>query len=180
MNFVFIVLIGIIIIILLWIIIISNKFKKLLIKIKEADSGIDVALSKRYNILTKMVEVVKGYSKYEKETIIEIIKLRKGMTIDEKIEVNEKINNGFDKISAIAETYPELKANENYMVLQKSIVDVEENLQAARRFYNSNVSIYNQSISTFPNRVLANLKNLKEKDFFEASKIERKNVNIYK
>lgn len=174
--------VGIILLIILIVIIvaivISNKLNVLKVKIDEADSGIDIALTKRYDVLTKMIKVVKGYAKHEKETLFEIIKLRKNMSLEEKNKANEKMNKNIEKISIIAESYPELKSNENFKTLQQSIVEVEEHLQAARRLYNSNVSAFNQMIVTFPVSIIANLKALKSKPFFEVEETKMKDVEI--
>ena len=157
---------------------ISNKLNRALVKIDEANSGIDVALTKRYDVLTKMMDVVKDYAKHEKETLFEIIKLRQDMTLAEKNEVNKKMNHNFEQIKILAENYPKLKSSENYKTLQETIIDVEEHLQAARRMYNSNVSILNQAIVTFPESIIANIKNVKKHDFFEANEIKKEDVKI--
>ena len=172
-----IILLVILVIIIMWIVI-SNKLNVLQVKIDETDSGIDVALTKRYDILSKMVEVVKGYAKHEKETLFEVIKLRKGMPLEEKNIVKEKMNKNIEKINIVAESYPELKSNENFKILQQSIVEVEEHLQAARRLYNSNVSVFNQMIVTFPASIVANSKSLKSKHFFEVEELKKNDVKI--
>lgn len=167
-----------IIIITSWYISTHNKFIRSITKIDESLSGIDVALAKRYDVLTKMVEVVKGYSKHEKETLIEVIKLRKDMSLSEKYNVNKKMNEAFEKLNVVVENYPDLKASENYKQLQDSVVEVEEHLQAARRLFNSNVSTFNQAIVTFPNSIVASLKGLHKKDFFEAEEKKKEDVKI--
>lgn len=176
------VLIGIIIllvlIVVIWYISTSNKLNRCIVKIEEADSGIDVALTKRYDVLTKMMDVVKAYAKHEKETLFEVINLRKGMSLEEKNVENAKMTKNLEKINVVAEAYPELKSSENYKTLQQSIVDVEEHLQAARRMYNSNVSIYNQMIVTFPASIVANSKSLTKKAFFEAEDVKKSDVKI--
>lgn len=176
------VLIGIIIllvlIVVIWYISTSNKLNRCIVKIEEADSGIDVALTKRYDVLTKMMDVVKAYAKHEKETLFEVINLRKGMSLEEKNVENAKMTKNLEKINLVAEAYPELKSSENYKTLQQSIIDVEEHLQAARRMYNSNVSIYNQMIVTFPASIVANLKSLTKKAFFEAEDVKKSDVKI--
>lgn len=175
-------LIGIIIllvlIVVIWYISTSNKLNRCIVKIEEADSGIDVALTKRYDVLTKMMDVVKAYAKHEKETLFEVINLRKGMSLEEKNVENAKMTKNLEKINVVAEAYPELKSSENYKTLQQSIIDVEEHLQAARRMYNSNVSIYNQMIVTFPASIVANLKSLTKKAFFEAEEVKKSDVKI--
>lgn len=162
----------------LWWISTSNSLNRAQVKIEESFSGIDVALTKRYDVLTKMIDVVKGYAKHEKETLFEVIKLRSNMTVQEKNEVNKMMDEGFRKINVVAESYPELKASENYKTLQKSIIDVEEHLQAARRFYNSNVSSFNQMIVAFPTSVVAKSKGMGKKEFFETDSIKREDVKI--
>jgi len=162
----------------IWFISISNSLNRAIVKIDEASSGIDVALTKRYDTLTKMMDVVKAYAKHEKDTIFEVINLRSNMTVAEKAEANTKMNNNLAKINALAENYPELKSSENYNTLQKSIADTEEHLQAARRMFNSNVSIYNQKIVSFPSSIIANSKGLTKKDFFEADEVKKEDVKI--
>jgi len=168
----------IILVILLCYISIYNSLKRASIKIDEADSGIDIALTKRYDVITKMVEVVKGYAKHEKETLFEVINLRKNMTLGEKSQENDKMTHNLDKINVVVESYPKLKADENFKILQKTIIDVEEHLQAARRMYNSNVSIYNQMIEVFPKNIVAKMNNMVRRDFFEASEVKKENVKI--
>ena len=165
-------------IIVLWYISVSNKLNRAIVKIDESLSGIDVALTKRYDVLTKMIEVVKAYAKHEKETLFEVINLRKDMTIQEKNEANKAMDENFKKINVVAESYPELKSSENYKTLQQSIADVEEHLQASRRFYNSNVSLFNQLLVTFPTSAIAKSKGLTKKDFFEADETKKEDVKI--
>ena len=165
-------------VIILWFVITSNSLNKAAIKIEEADSGIDVALTKRYDVLTKMLDTVKGYAKHEKEVIVETIKLRKGMSMEEKNAANNKMTEAFSKLNVVAENYPDLKSSENFSVLQQSITDVEEHLQAARRLYNANISTFNQMIVTFPTSIVAGMKGLTKKDFFEAEEVKKEDVKM--
>ncbi len=178
MDILIVVILLIILVVVIGYIVISNKLNVLQVKIDEADSGIDVALTKRYDVLTKMIEVVKSYAKHEKETLFEIVKLRKGMSLEDKSKVNEKMDKAMEKITVLAESYPKLKSNENYKTLQQSIVEVEEHLQAARRLYNSNVSMFNQMIVTFPSNIVASSKSLKAKPFFEADETKKADIDI--
>lgn len=176
---VLLVILGIVIVIIIgWIISTSNRLNRCIVKINEADSGIDVALTKRYDVLTKMLDVVKGYAKHEKETLFEVINLRKGMSPEEKNAENAKMSRNLDQINVLAESYPELRSNENFKTLQQSIVEVEEHLQAARRVYNSNVSTFNQMIVTFPTSIIANSKSLTSKAFFEAEETKKSDVKM--
>ena len=159
MDYLIYVLIGVLLLVAIWFIVTKNKLNQTLVKIDEASSGIDVALTKRYDVLTKMMDSVKGYMKQEKETLFEVINLRKNMSIEEKNKENVKMTKNIEKINLLVENYPELKSSENFKVLQQSIVEVEEHLQAARRMYNSNVSIFNQMLVTIP----SNIKNIQQK-----------------
>jgi len=173
------IIIGVVVlVIVIWYISTSNALNRAVVKIDETNSGIDVALTKRYDVLTKMLETVKGYAKHEKETIVESINLRKGMTLPEKTEINNKMTDAFTKLNVVAENYPDLKASENFKALQLSIADVEEHLQAARRLYNANVSTFNQMIVTFPTSIIANSKGLTKKDFFEVEENKKQDVEI--
>ena len=178
MNYFLIAILVIVVLVVVWIISVSNKLNRAIVKIEEADSGIDVALTKRYDVLTKMIDVVKAYAKHEKETLFEVIELRKGMSTEEKMAANNKMSSNFEKINVLAESYPELKSSENYRTLQQAIVEVEEHLQAARRMYNSNVSIYNQMLVTFPTSTIANSKGLTRKEFFEAEETKKQDVKM--
>lgn len=178
MNSIIIIALVLIFVILICYISISNKLNRSVVKIDEALSGIDVALTKRYDVLTKMIDVVKAYAKHEKETIFEVIKLRKDMSIQEKNDANKAMDENFKKINIVAENYPELKSSENYKTLQQSIADVEEHLQAARRLYNSNVSLYNQLLVSFPTSIVAKGKGMIKKDFFEIDEIKKEDVKI--
>ncbi len=178
MNYGIIILIIIILIIVLWCISTSNKMKRMIIKIEESLSGIDIALTKRYDVLTKMIEVVKGYTKHEKETLFEVVRLRKEMTLQDKVAENEKMDSNLQKINALVENYPDLKASTNFLELQKAIVDVEEHLQASRRLYNSNVTLYNNLIMTFPSNIIAKATHMTTKDFFRANDEQKEYVKV--
>lgn len=175
------IIIGIIVIalvVLIWWISAGNGIKKLDIKVDEALSGIDVALTKRYDVLTKMVDVVKGYKEYEQETLQSIVELRKGMTMQERNSANQQMDTLAKQITLLAENYPNLKASENFAKLQEAIADVEEHLQAARRLYNSNVTAYNQKIIVFPNSLVAGSIGATKKEFFEAEEIKKQDVSM--
>lgn len=171
-------IIVVVVVLLLVFISISNGIVRSQVKIQEARSGIDVALTKRYDVLTKAIEVVKGYAKHEEEVLFKVIELRSGMTTAEQTAANNEMNDQFSKINVLAEQYPELRSSDNYKTLQLSINDVEEHLQAARRLYNSNVSSYNQMIRVFPNSIIANMKGCKEEAFFEADDAKKEDVKI--
>ena len=176
--YVFITLLIIVLILFICYISTLNKIKRLFIKVNESLSGIDIALTKRYDVLTKLVEVVKGYAKHEKEVLIKVIELREKMSVNELRDANKSMNENFNYVNALVENYPEIKADDHFRILQKSIVDVEEHLQAARRVYNANVSRYNQVVLSFPSSVVAKINKYSELEFFEANDVAKENVNI--
>lgn len=177
-----IILAIVIVIPLMWYIGTMNSLRQLEVKVEEAESGIDVALTKRFDVLTKMVGAVKGYAKHEAETFENVTKWRQGLpkdlTLDQKQQFMGKMDAVTRGINVAVEAYPELKAQKSFENLQKSITDVEEHLQAARRLYNSNVSTINSRIVTFPTSIVAGAINMAKKDFFEASEEKREDVEI--
>ena len=177
MNLIYII-IAIIIVFIVWYICTLNKLNRATIKVEEALSGIDVALTKRHDVLENMVETVKGYVKHEKNVLFVTSEFHKNMSLSEKVKINEVMDNNLKNVNIVVEKYPELKANENFIELQKTIVDVEEHLQASRRCYNSNVSIYNQLVVSFPSNIVAKITKRKEKSFFEANKNEKENIKM--
>ena len=165
-------------VVVFWAIATANRFRVKLVKIREADSGIDVALTRRYDLLTKMIESVKGYMQHESELFSKIVKLRTGATsMSEKSQCNREMNELFQKLNVVVENYPQLKASENFQELQRAIADTEQHLQAARRLYNSNVSIYNQAIVVFPASIVAG-KKYTAREFFIADEHKRQDVEI--
>lgn len=162
----------------MWYISTYNSLKVGKLKINEALSGIDVALTKRYDVLTKLVGVVKGYQKHEQELLTEVIKLRSGMTMKERADANQKMDELFNKIQVMVENYPDIKAGANFVNLQKAVLDVEEHLQAARRLYNSNVTSYNTKVVSFPSSIIASNMGAKEEEYFEAEEYKRSDVEM--
>ena len=177
-TMIIVIIVAIVLIVGIAIISISNNLNRAIVKIDEASSDIDVALTKRYDVLTKMMDTVKAFTKHENEIMFNVIKLRSGMSLEEKNEANKLMDENFKNINVVAENYPELKSSETYVQLQKAIADVEEHLQASRRIYNANVSRYNQMIVTFPTSVIANNKGMTRKNFFEAETSKRDDVKI--
>ncbi len=175
-KYIILIIIGIILLIIICNYINTlNSLKKLSLKVDEALSGIDVALSKRYNVLSKMVETVKGYTKHEKEVLFKTIEMRSNMNLSELKNAKNEMDENINQINMIIEKYPDLKANENFLALQKAIIDAEEHLQAARRLYNSNTSLYNEKVITFPSLIVAKIHHFKQNEYFE---IEEKEKNI--
>ena len=169
-------------IVFLWYIATMNGLRQLEVKVNEAESGIDVALTKRFDVLSKMVETVKGYAKHEEETFMNVVKWRNNMpeelSIEQKEEFMQKMDAVQSGINVVVEQYPELKAEKVFSNLQHSISDVEEHLQASRRLYNANVSRLNSRIVTFPVSIVASKIGMDKKEFFEAEVNKRQDVEI--
>ena len=179
-------MIYIIIIILVVIVIYAlatyNSLIQLNNKVKEAFSTMDVYLKKRWDLIPNVVETVKGYAKHEKDTLKEIVELRNSsydkMSDDEKIKTNNEISRGIGKIMALAEAYPDLKANENFKELSRELSKVEEDIANSRKYYNGVVRSYNNKVEMFPSNILAGLFGHKTKTMFEVDSTERENVKV--
>ena len=147
-------------------------------KIKQASSGIEVYLTQRFDLIPNLVECVKGYMEHEKETLVQITKMRTSYLETKDLRQGEILNAQCNNIIATAEKYPELKANEQFLNLQKNLSKMESQLQAARRIYNAEVNVYNNKVQMFPSNILAKLFNFEEYDFFEAEEQAKNNIKI--
>jgi len=177
-----IVVVVLVVVPVMWFITTMNTLRQLEVKVEEAESGIDVALTKRFDVLSKLVKTVKGYAKHEAETFENVTKWRAGLpqklSLKEKQEFMGKMDAVQTGINIAVEAYPDLKAEKLFSSLTKSIADVEEHLQASRRVYNSNVSRINSKIVTFPTSIVAGMVHVDEKEFFEAEVAKRSDVEI--
>ena len=162
-----------VVVVLLVVVVVSgyNSLVSLRNKVKDQWSQIDVQLKKRAELLPYIVETVKGYAKHEKETLEGVIKARNALntasSVEEEMAANNQITGALNKLFALSEAYPELKANENFMSLQKDLKDVEEKISYARQFYNDTVMTYNNKVQMFPSNIIASLFGFKESKFFE-------------
>ena len=173
---------AVLLLIVLWYIGAVNKFRQLEVKVDEAMSGIDVALTKRFDALTKLLDTTKGYAKHESETLEKVIKWRNGIpsnaTLEDKQEFANQLTKVANGLNVVVENYPDLKANTMFNNLQKAIMDTEELLQASRRLYNSNVRIINEMIVKIPYSIVARNINMTKKPFFEAEAAKRQDVKM--
>lgn len=176
------IILGIIGIVLLYIWFTYNSLIGLRMKIKEAFSQIDIQLKRRTDLIPNLVETVKGYAKHEKEIFENVTKARSSLmradSAQEKAAANNMLTDTLKSLFAVAENYPNLKANENFKALQDELSDTENKIAYSRQFYNSNVLQYNTQISVFPNFVIARLFNFNAEEFFAASEEERKHVKV--
>ncbi|WP_338979789.1 LemA family protein [Spiroplasma endosymbiont of Lasioglossum malachurum] len=157
-----------------------NNFLRLQQSIEETASDIDVQLKRRFDLLTKLVDATKGYMKFEKSTLTDVVSLRSGKmeTMSDLSKADSGLNAAFGKFNALLENYPNLKANTTVLKLQSGAKDCEDNIAAARRFYNANVKVFNSKIKTFPSNVVASTLNLVSKDYFLASDSDRQDIKI--
>ena len=162
--------------IVVWCIRTVNDFKRKEIRVQEGLSGVEVALTKRYDMLTKMLDAAKGYMKHENELFEKVIELRRGMSISEMNDAQQQIDSLSGKFFAVAENYPELRSSDVFVELQRGIRDAEEHLQAARRLYNTSVSSYNTAIAMFPAKLLAGSRQPQE--FFATDASKREDVKM--
>ena len=166
----------IILLIVFWCVRTVNGFRKKEIRVQEGLSDVEVALAKRYDMLTKMLDTAKGYMKHENDLFTNITTLRHGMSVGELNDVKQQQDTLSGRLFAIAEGYPELRSSETFAELQRGIRDAEEHLQAARRLYNTNVADYNTAIAMFPASLLAGSRQPKE--FFAADETKREDVKM--
>lgn len=171
-----IVILIVLVLIALWCISTTNGFKKKEIRVQEGLSGVEVALTKRYDMLTKMLDTAKGYMAHETELFEKVIALRRGMSVAELNDAQQQMDSLSGRLFAVAEGYPELRSSEVFVELQRGIRDAEEHLQAARRLYNTSVTAYNTAISMFPAKLLAGGRQPKE--FFAAEEHKREDVKM--
>ncbi|MCK9417252.1 MAG: LemA family protein [Candidatus Dojkabacteria bacterium] len=159
-----------------------NKLAKQKVLVNEASSDIETFLKQRYDMIPNLVEIVKGYAKHEQDTFTKVTEMRtKAMSagsLGEKMEYEKQLSGAITQLLAVAENYPELKANENFRELQVSLKALEDNIQKSRRFYNGTVRDFNSMIAVFPNSIIAGIMGYKAMPFFEASEEEKENVKI--
>ena len=176
------IIIAVVVVLLLLVFTTYNSFVKLNNKVEEAFSTMDVYLKKRWDLIPNIVETVKGYAKHEKSTLEEVINLRNSsydkMNTNDKVEVNNKLSQGISKLMAIAEAYPDLKANENFKDLSSQLTKVEDDIANARKYYNGTVRIFNDKVQMFPSNIIAGIFGYKAKKMFEANENERENVKV--
>jgi len=179
MNILYIIL-GIVAVLAVWVIFTYNKFVKLVQRAKEAWSDIDVQLKRRYDLIPNLIETVKGYASHEKETFDQVTEARAKATqvhvdpsnitpeqITAMAGAEQSLTQSLGKLLAIAEAYPDLKANTNFLELQRELSDTENKIQAARRFYNGNVRDLKIGLQSFPSNVIGNTFGFKEEAYFE-------------
>ena len=166
-------------VLILYIIMAYNRFIVLRNRINNAWSQIDVQLKRRYDLIPNLISTVKGYVKHEKTVLTELTKARSQLvsgSMEQKAKASNQITDALKSIFAVAENYPQLKANENFKMLQEELSGTESKIAYARQFYNDNVLELNNKVQQFPSNVMANMLGFKVRDFFKTEEAEKKAV----
>lgn len=175
-------ILGILVLIIFWVIFTYNSLISFRNRAKEAWSDIDVQLKRRYNLIPNLVETVKGYATHEKELFEKVTQARanamNAQTMEEHSKSENMLSSTLKSLFAVSENYPDLKASNNFLELQRELRDTEDKIQAARRFYNGNVRDMNTKIEVFPANIIASLFTFKKMDFFEIDEGAKKPVSV--
>ena len=168
---------AIVIILIISVIVMYNNLVERSVRVDNAWSQIDVQMKQRYDLIPNLVETVKAYASHEKSTLEEVTKWRaaamKAKTPEELMQSNQKLSGAIANIFATAENYPDLKANDNFLDLQRQLKDLEEKIAFARQFYNDTVMKYNEYLQRFPSNIIANIFKYKERSYFEMNEAEK-------
>lgn len=174
---------AIVVLLVLWIILSYNGFIKLRNKSQEAFSAMDVILKKRYDLIPNVVETVKGYAKHEKSTLENVIKARNAAvnsnTPEEVIKNDNALSGTLKLLFALSESYPDLKANTNFLELQTQLSKIEDEISSSRRYYNAVVNKLNTKVEMFPSNIIASIFHFTRKPLYEVKdENERENVKV--
>ena len=176
------VFIAIPVLVVLYVVGIYNGLASLRVKVKEAWSGIDVQLKRRIDLIPNLVETVKAYAKHEKEVFESVTQARSALmsagSHKDALQADAQLTTALKSLFAVAEAYPELKAQEGFINLQNELSDTESKIAYSRQFYNSVVRDMNSKIVTFPGNVFANMFGFKQEEFFEAEELEKQPVKV--
>lgn len=177
------IIIAVVVVLILWFIISYNKLVRGKNKVEEAFSTMDVYMKKRFDLIPNLVETVKGYAKHESETLEKVIAARNAAgnsrNMEERIQNEAALSGAVKNIFALAESYPDLKANTNFMDLQGQLKKVEEDIANSRKFYNAIVRNFNNLVMTIPTNIIASMFHFEKQPMFEVADVaERENVQV--
>ncbi|MFN8617722.1 MAG: LemA family protein [Dehalococcoidia bacterium] len=177
-----IVIAVVVLVLVFWLIGIYNGLARARIRVKEAWSGIDVQLKRRSSLIPNLVETVKGYAAHEKEVLENVTRARamldRAATPGQAAQADNMLTGALRSLFAVAEAYPDLKANQNFLELQRELTDTEDKIAYARQFYNSNVRVYNEKTATVPSSIVAGMFNFEPAEFYEAEEAAREDVRV--
>jgi LemA protein len=171
MTWVIIAVVALVAIVVAWAVVTYNRLVRLSVSAEEGESEIDVQLKRRHDLIPNLVETVKGYAAHERETLDRVTEAR-GAAISaqgprDRAAAEGELSQALGRLFALAEAYPDLKANQNFLELQRELTATEDRIQAARRFYNTQVEALNTKIQSLPSKVVARMGNFREREFFE-------------
>ncbi len=182
MNILLISLSAFVLLIIIWFIATYNSLIGLKNYVEEAFSTMDVYLKKRFDMIPSLVDMVKGYSLHEKEVLDNITNLRSQaysiLSNDKKMELNQKLDTSLSRLIALSENYPELKANQNFLELQRQLENIENDIAQSRKYYNGTVREFNTKIQLFPTVIIASMFGFRAQKLFEADNIEREKPGV--
>ncbi|MCK4592545.1 LemA family protein [Candidatus Parcubacteria bacterium] len=171
-------ILAVLIVLGLWVVMIYNGLIRLKVRTNEAWSDIDVQLKRRYDLIPNLINTVKGYATHERELFEKVTKARanamNAQNPEAKAEAENMLSGALKSLFAVSENYPDLKANENFLELQRELSDTENKIQASRRFYNGNVRDLNTKIQVFPDSIVANTLKIGKREFFEIEDVKEK------
>jgi LemA protein len=175
------IILGVVALVIIFVWVTYNSLVTLRVRVEEAWSDISVQLKRRLDLIPNLIETVKGYAAHEKGVFQAVTEARSNVINAKGVKDTAAAENQFEgalkSLFAVAEAYPDLKANENFVELQRELVDTEDKIQGARRFYNSGVTSLNTKIQTFPANVVAGMFSFKNRDFFEVDELEQEAAN---
>jgi len=181
MNAVYIIL-AVVVVFVLYIIVVFNGLVQLRNRVSEAWSDIDVQLKRRYDLIPNLIETVKGYASHESTVFEKVTEARtqamQAGSLEEKATAENVLSGTLKSLFAVSEAYPDLKANTNFLELQRELSDTENKIQASRRFYNGNVLDLNNKIDMFPSNVIAGMFSFTKREFFEVAEAEKEPVKV--
>ncbi len=176
------IILGVVIVLAIIIIALYNGLIRLRNQVENAWSQIDVQLKRRNDLIPNLIETVKGYAKHEKEVFTDVTKARTAMlnagTKEAKAKASNMLSDTLKSLFAVAESYPQLRANENFLQLQEELTGTENKIAYSRQFYNDMVMKFNTKIQLFPNNVFAGMLSFTKQEMFKAEESERKNVKV--
>lgn len=172
------IILGIVVVLALFVVVIYNQLVSLRQRVNNSWSQIDVQLQRRFDLIPNLVESVKGYMTHESETLEKVTSLRttwaNATSVDEKVSLDNELSGALKTIMAVAENYPDLKANQSFLSLQAELKDTESKVAYSRQFYNDTVTMYNTKLETFPSNVIAGMFGFKASNLFTVSSEEAK------
>lgn len=185
MGIISFIILGVIVAVVVWLIATYNGLVKMRNRVKEAWSDIDVQLKRRYDLIPNLINTVKGYAGHEKEVFQKVTEARSNAmqaeskgSAAESAQAENMLSGALKSLFAVAENYPDLKANQNFLELQRELSDTENKIQASRRFYNGNVRDFNTKQEQFPTNLIASMFGFKPAEFFEIEEGEKENPKV--